>query len=118
MKIMELKDPNITCQQGHTDTLMLYFSPNLSEFSYICVHCNSTEEDRIKKLRLLDKSEDQIKLSVENLNIKCHKNHKSNENCYIFLRLFPDIDVTETFYYCAICNLEYGIELVPEEVCF
>ena len=115
---MELKDPNITCGQGHTDTLMLYFSSNLSGFSHICVHCNSNDEGKIQKLRLLEKSEDKYKLSVKNLNVKCFENHESNKNCYISVQIYPDIDVVEAFYYCATCDLEYGLELVPEEICF
>ena len=116
MYFMELKDPNITCDQGHTDTLMLYFSPNFSEFSYICMHCNSNDENRISGLKILEKNDEKIKLSVENLKITCNQNHESEEKCYILIRIFPDIDVTETFYYCATCDLEYGIELVPEDI--
>lgn len=111
---MEFKDPEITCLCGHTDTLMLYFSPDFKRFSFICVYC--LDADKIFPFNIIEQLDNIIKISTDNKKITCPENHKSDNHCYIILRMCPEIDIIETFYFCSECNLEYGIELVPENI--
>ncbi|NHI94527.1 MAG: hypothetical protein EAX96_18695 [Candidatus Lokiarchaeota archaeon] len=111
---MEFKDPEITCIDGHTDTLMLYFSPDFKKFSYICVHCS--EKDKIVPLNIIEQLDNSIKISINNKKILCPENHESDNHCYMIIRIIPEIDIAETFYYCSKCDLEFGIELVPEDI--
>jgi len=109
---MDYKPTVAICPHGHEDTFILYFSADYTSFSYICEHCSM--EQKKTDLKLKNKDALTKHVSVNKITCKCPKEHESDENCLVLIQEIPDLEITEVFYFCNKCNLEYSIEILPE----
>ncbi len=100
------------CPHGHQDTFFLYFSSDYASFSYICESCSL--EQKQTPLKIIKRDGLTTQISVDNISCKCPKAHVSDEKCHVLIQDIPELDITEVFYYCNSCNLEYNIEILPE----
>ena len=109
---MDYKQTVAICPHGHEDTFILYFSADYTSFSYICEIC--LMDQKKTPLQTIKKDDLTTHVSVDKITCKCPKEHESDENSIILIQEILDLDITEVFYFCNKCNLEYNIELLPE----
>ena len=109
---MEYEPTIAICPHGHEDAFILYFSEDYTSFSYICEACSA--EKKQTPLKMKKKDEFLIHISVSGIKCRCPKEHGSDENCHVSIKEIPELDITEVFYFCNECNLEYNIEILPE----